>query len=127
MNLKDPLTEELTKWVKREIDQLSNSALRLALLAIINQNQSIGIYGYAIGENLYSVTKGELGGTNATFYAILRRLEQDQLVMSELKPSPAGPARKYYRLTTKGERAYHALFENWQYYYTILENLIEGS
>lgn len=127
MDSKDPLTKELTKWVKKEIDQLSNSAVRLALLAIINQNQSTGIYGYAIGENLYLITKGELGGTNATFYAILRRLEQDQLVVSELKPSPTGPARKYYRLTTKGERAYQALFENWRYYYDILKNLIERS
>jgi PadR family transcriptional regulator PadR len=126
MSSKDPLTEELTKWVKKEIDQLSNSAIRLALLAIINQNQTTGIYGYAIGENLYSITGGELGGTNATFYAILRRLEQDQLVISELKASPSGPARKYYRLTTKGERAFRALYENWQYYYDILTNLIES-
>ena len=120
-------TDDLTKWVAKEINQLSGSTLRLALLAIINRHQSTGIYGYAIGEELFSFTEGELDGTKATFYAILRRLEKDQLVTSELQMSPTGPARKYYRLTPKGERAYNALWQNWIHYYGILHRLIESN
>lgn len=126
MSAKEPLTDDLTKWVANEINQLSSSTLRLALLAIIKKYQLTGIYGYAIGEELFSFTEGELDGSKATFYAILRRLEKDQLVSSELQVSPTGPARKYYRLTPKGERAYNALWQNWIHYYGILERLIEN-
>jgi PadR family transcriptional regulator PadR len=125
MSLKEPLTDDVTKWLAKEINQLSGSTLRLALLAIIENHQSTGIYGYAIGEELFSFTEGELDGSKATFYAILRRLEKDELVTSELQVSPSGPARKYYRLTPKGERAYNALWQNWIHYYGILERLIE--
>ena len=118
-------TDDLTKWVAKEINQLSGSTLRLALLAIIKRHQSTGIYGYAIGEELFSFTEGEIDGTKATFYAILRRLEKDQLVSSELQVSPTGPTRKYYRLTPKGEKAYNALWQNWIHYYGILQRLIE--
>ncbi len=119
-------TDDLTKWVAKEINQLSGSTLRLALLAIIKKYHSTGIYGYAIGEELFSFTEGELDGSKATFYAILRRLEKDQLVSSELQVSPTGPARKYYRLTPKGERAYNALWQNWIHYYGILQRLIDS-
>ncbi|MFW9993999.1 MAG: PadR family transcriptional regulator [Candidatus Odinarchaeota archaeon] len=116
-------TDEVTEWVAKEIKSLSGSALRLALLAIIDKHQSTGIHGYLIGEELFSWTKGELDGTKATFYAILRRLEKDDLVGSEVSFSSSGPARKYYRLTPKGERAYRALWENWKYYFAILREL----
>ena len=126
MSLKEPLTDDLTKWVAKEINQLSGSTLRLALLVIIKKHQSTGIYGYAIGEELFSSTEGELDGSKATFYAILRRLEKDELVSSKLQVSPTGPARKYYRLTPKGERASNALWQNWIHYYKILQSLIES-
>ncbi|MHA2293358.1 MAG: PadR family transcriptional regulator [Candidatus Hodarchaeales archaeon] len=126
MNSKEPLTDEVTKWVAKEINQLSGSTLRLALLAIIDQHQATGIYGFTIGEELSSATRGELDGTKATFYAILRRLEADKLVTSTLQVSPDGPARKYYRLTSTGKRALNALWENWIHYYKILNRLIES-
>ena len=126
MSFKEPLTDEVTKWVAKEINQLSGSTLRLALLAIINNHQTTGIYGFTIGEKLSSVTQGELDGTKATFYAILRRLEADELVFSTLQASPSGPARKYYRLTPTGERAFNALWQNWIHYYDILQSLIEN-
>ncbi|MFX0014336.1 MAG: PadR family transcriptional regulator [Promethearchaeota archaeon] len=127
MSIKEPLMDDLTKWVDKEIKQLEGSALRLVLLAIIERHQATGIYGYNIGEELFSYTEGELDGSKATFYAILRRLEKDGLVKSELQVSPGtGPARKYYRLTSKGKRAYNALWQNWIYYYGILDRLIEN-
>ncbi len=80
-------SDDLTEWVAKEIKSLSSSALRLALLTIINNHQKTGVYGYQIGEELYSFTQGELDGTKATFYAILRRLEKDRLVSSGRNPS----------------------------------------
>jgi PadR family transcriptional regulator PadR len=120
-------TEEIAIWVDNEIKQLSKSVLRLALLSIIKKNQHEGIHGYLIGEKLYSETEGQLDGTKATFYAILRRLEQDSLIETKIGEQKSGPPRKYYQLSTKGERAYQALWQNWRYFYSILYNLIEDN
>ncbi len=120
-------TDEITQWVTKEITSLINSANRLALLAIIKQYQDEGIYGYLIGEKLVETTHGELDASKATFYAILRRFEKEGLVEHKLKVSTSGPARKHYHLTSKGEQAYRALWQNWIHYYEILENLIENN
>ncbi len=118
-------TEEITQWVTKEENYLRNSVFRLALLATIKQYQDEGIYGYLIGEKLINTTDGKLDGTNAMFYAILRRFEKEKLIVPETRLSSSGPVRKHYRLTPKGERAYQALWQNWMYYYQILENLIQ--
>ncbi len=118
-------TTEVSQWVAKEINSLVNTSNRLALLAIIKKYQDEGIYGYLIGEKLIQVTEGELDGSKATFYAILRRFEKEGLVSSELKVSSTGPARKHYRLTSRGERAYRALWQNWIHYYGILKALLE--
>ena len=119
-------TEEIASWVDKEINHLSNSTLRLALLSLIRKYQHEGIYGYLIGDKLYSETGGQLDGSKATYYAILRRLERDGLIKSSIGEIEAGPPRKYYHLSRKGERAYNALWQNWRYYFNILENLIES-
>ena len=118
-------TTEISQWVAKEINILMNSTNRLALLAIIKKYQDEGIYGYLIGEKLEEVSDRELVGTKATFYAILRRFEMDGLITSKLMASSSGPARKHYHLTSKGERAYRALWQNWILYHGILKNLIE--
>ncbi|MHA1972903.1 MAG: PadR family transcriptional regulator [Candidatus Hodarchaeales archaeon] len=119
--------EKVMAWVSREMNNLSSSSMKLALLAIIERYQDEGLYGYLIGEKLYSTTAGELDGTKATFYAILRRLQKEELVETKMGESKIGPKRKYYYLTPTGEQAYHALWENWKYYYDLLKNLIEKS
>lgn len=122
----DRITQEVRSWLSREIDSLSNNAVRLALLSIIGKYSAAGgIYGYAIGEELVIHTKGELDGKKATFYATIRKFEKDGLVDSELKDSPIGPKRKHYFLTEKGQRALQALYENWNYYCSIIKELQE--
>lgn len=116
-------TYEISQWVSKEVNNLINSSHRLALLAIIDQSGKEGIYGYKIGEKLVDATDGELDGSKATFYAILRRFEKEKLIKTELKVSTSGPARKYYFLTDKGEHAYNALWQNWVHYFGILKEL----
>ena len=115
--------DEITQWVSKEVKNLTSTSHRLALLSIIDQSGNEGIYGFKIGEKLELATEGELAGTKATFYAILRRFEKEGLITTELKVSTKGPARKYYFLTEKGKHVYNALWENWVHYYRILEGL----
>ncbi len=125
MNPRKQKTSEERTWVDHEKDQISSGALRLALLAIIERNNETGIHGYDIGQSLYTATHGVLDGSRATFYAILRKLEMEGLLTSEIRSSPQGPARKYYILTKKGIQAYQELFETWRNYFYLLEDMVQ--
>jgi PadR family transcriptional regulator PadR len=110
-------------WLKKEIDSLANSSLRLAILAIIKRSGSEGIYGYRIGEELMQATTGGFDASNATFYAILRRLAKDDLITSQMRPSEAGPPRKHYFLTSEGNKALIILYQYWNFHYSTLKKL----
>ncbi len=57
-------------------------------------------YGYSVVVRLQEL--GFAGLTEGTVYPALSRLESKGLLQSELVPSDAGPARKYYRPTDDG-------------------------
>ncbi len=79
--------------------QLRKGVLELCLLNIIGHGR---IYGYDIVRRLREVDA--LVVREGTIYPILSRLKRDGLVRSSLEESPAGPARKYYELTRRGEQ-----------------------
>ncbi|MFX0096113.1 MAG: PadR family transcriptional regulator [Candidatus Hodarchaeota archaeon] len=110
-------------WFEKIKENLEKPVIRLVLLKIISDSQDTGVYGYEIGKELTFRTKELLGGTDATFYAILRELEQSRLVKSELKRSTMGPARKYYTLTKEGVRTYEGLLQKWIQYNEIIQEM----
>ena len=58
-------------------------------------------YGYGIVEKLSRLPGLEL--SESTVYPMLARLAKERLLAIRNEPSPAGPPRRYYRLTPLGE------------------------
>ncbi len=73
-------------------------------------------YGYDLSSDLqdFALTDAEI--ERAALYRTLRQLEGNGNVRSEWETDKAGPARRVYRLTAKGERH----LEEWA---TVLDNL----
>ncbi len=72
----------------------------VAVLSLLSEGET---HGYALNETLEY--RGFRNWTTISFssiYAILSRLEKQQLIKSRLDQSKKGPARKLYRLTRKG-------------------------
>ncbi len=65
-------------------------------------------YGYEIMMSLKN--KGFEDISEGTIYPLLMRLEKQGSIISELLPSPLGPKRKYYSITSSG-RDYLKSFE----------------
>lgn len=61
-------------------------------------------YGYDLAGDLeqYALTDAEI--ERAALYRTLRRLEENGNVVSEWDVDTGGPARRVYRLTSKGEK-----------------------
>lgn len=86
--------------------QLKKGVLALCVLALLSHADS---YAYEIASRLTKdIDMGE-----GTIYPLMRRMQSDGLVETYLVESPAGPSRKYYRLTDAGRRAYDAQKAEW--------------
>jgi PadR family transcriptional regulator, regulatory protein PadR len=102
--------------------QLRKGLVDLAVLASIARGET---YGYRIVEQLQGLEG--LQFTESTVYPVLTRLARDGFLATRTEPSPAGPARRYFRLTTEGVRRFRHLAENWKTVSRSLSGLLEGA
>jgi len=78
------------------------------MLALLVKNER---YGYEITQALQR--SDGLGLSEGTIYPLLTRLQREGLISSRWQESPAGPPRKYYRLTEKGKTAMESMTVRW--------------
>lgn len=91
------------------ISQLRKGLAQYVILLVLRDREA---YGYEILKQLSTVDTLELG--ESTLYPLLNRLTQDGLLAVRRVGSPAGPPRRYYRLTASGK----ALLEEMDGYWT---------
>lgn len=92
--------------------ELRTGLISILLLDVIEQAGEEG-YGYAIIRRLGDYSDGFFVFKEGTIYPILHSLLKQGLVATVWKESPAGPARKCYRLTPLGKKALRAGLEEW--------------
>ena len=79
------------------------------MLAVMRQRES---YAYEIVRALSDA--GGLVTSEGTIYPLLSRLRRDGLVETTWRESKSGPPpRRYYRLTSQGQRALDAFVLDW--------------
>ena len=88
--------------------QLRKGVLELCILNVIGRGR---VYGYDIVRQLRDIDA--LVVREGTIYPILSRLKRDGLVRTSLEESPAGPARKYYELTRRGQQLLEEMNSYW--------------
>jgi len=103
------------------IAQLRKGLVELAILAAMRDGET---YGYELLQRLRTVEG--LAVTESTIYPILTRLANDGDVQVRAAPSPAGPPRRYYRLTRAGRSRFKQMIEHWTDIQAALNNLIHG-
>jgi PadR family transcriptional regulator PadR len=100
--------------------QVRKGVVELAVLATIARGET---YGYRIVEQLKELEGLEF--TESTVYPVLTRLAGDGSLTIRTEPSPAGPPRRYYRLTAEGRRRFLQMAEGWGKLSRSLARLIE--
>lgn len=88
--------------------QMMKGILDGCLLSIISEKE---VYGYELAEKLEGY--GFHSFSEGTIYPLLLRMQKEELVTSTLKKSTAGPKRKYYTLTPKGEQELDNFITKW--------------
>lgn len=80
------------------------------VLEIISRGET---YGYEIAQQLRSLGFTEI--VEGTVYTILIRLEKNDLVSIEKKPSDMGPPRKFYILNEGGHKELDRFWAKWDF------------
>lgn len=80
------------------------------VLEIISRGET---YGYEIASSLRSL--GFVDVVEGTVYTILLRLEKNEFVTLEKKPSTMGPPRKFYSLNEAGRAELATFWEKWDF------------
>ncbi len=86
------------------------ASVRPLMLSILHHGES---YGYAIIQRIHDLSEGTLTWTDGTLYPVLHRLESEGLIASTWRVSDVGRRRKYYHLTSAGQRAMEAEKKHW--------------
>ena len=100
--------------------QLKKGALELCVLALLSQADN---YAYEIASRLADA----IGMGEGTIYPLMRRLQFDGLVETYLVESPAGPPRKYYRLTAEGRTSFDSQKAAWSAFSGAVDQIIGGA
>jgi PadR family transcriptional regulator PadR len=88
--------------------QLRKGLVELCVMRLLDANEA---YGYQILQQLNTATGLEL--TESTLYPVLARLARDRFVKVRVAASPAGPPRRYYRLTESGQLRLKEMASHW--------------
>lgn len=103
------------------ISQLRRGVLEFCVLALLRDSEC---YGVEIVRTL-----GEADGlvtTEGTLYPLLSRLRREGVVETTWRESPAGPPRRYYRLTPDGRTQLGAFAVEWNRFRDSVDNLLEN-
>ena len=103
------------------ITQFRKGLAEFCVLAVLREEEA---YGYQIVERLSAVPGLEM--TESTVYPLLARLAEGGCLSVRTAPSPAGPPRRYYRLSTKGQKRFTEMLEHWQTTATSVQFLLNG-
>ncbi len=90
------------------------------VLEIISHGE---IYGYEITRRLNALGFADV--VEGTVYTILVRLEKNDLVDIEKKPSVLGPPRKFYTLNDAGRAELRLFWEKWEFVASKINQLKE--
>lgn len=101
--------------------QLKKGLVELSALAALRTGEA---YGYQLLQRL--ATDPMLSTTESTLYPVLSRLAEEKLVSVRQTPSPAGPPRRYYKLTALGEAHLEQLSQYWHELSSSVDQLLDA-
>lgn len=101
--------------------QLRKGTLELAVLLLLRQGDR---YGLQLVEELNA---SGMGVAEGSIYPLLSRMRAEKKVETEWVDPGAGHARKYYRLTRRGEATCAAMLDAWRDFGLAFERIAGGS
>ena len=100
--------------------ELVAASTRPLLLSILQRGEN---YGYALVEEVKSMSNGEITWSEGMLYPVLHRLEAEGVIESFWNKAENGRERKYYKLAKAGKAALQTEQRQWMSVNNVLVNL----
>lgn len=101
--------------------ELVKGSTEVILLSLLNEKE---MYGYELAQTIEKDSEGFLRFKEGTLYPALKRLETQGLVKSYWQESSEGPRRKYYSITTTGQKALWDLKKEWGLFQKVMNRIV---
>ena len=106
--------------VQENLTEMLKGVLEGCVLEIVGRGET---YGYEITRRLNAL--GFTDVVEGTVYTILVRLEKNNLVDIEKRPSDMGPPRKFFALNNEGRKELRKFWEKWEFLASKINELKE--
>ena len=103
--------------ISKELVAASSEPL---ILSLLSKGES---YGYAIIQEVKTLSKDRIQWTDGMLYPVLHRMEHEGLIKSRWVKAESGRRRKYYSLKGDGRKALKKHNEQWTAVHAILASL----
>jgi PadR family transcriptional regulator PadR len=118
--------DEINEAIKKFQKELNGGTSALVLLGVLDKAND-PMYGYQIAKLIESQTKKDVDiMKQGALYPVLRSLEAEGLLQSEVEPSVSGPPRRYYRITDAGRQTLVQWVAIWQQTSDLVNAVIKG-
>ncbi len=111
-----------TRKFKKEINAGTAS---LVLLSVLDQSNE-PMYGYQIAKLLEERSQSTPLMKQGALYPVLRSLEKNGQLSSEVEPSVSGPPRRYYKITESGRDTLVSWTAIWHQTKNFVDAILEG-
>lgn len=120
MNLRD------TNLADRKFQKELNSGIAALVLLNVLSRATGPMYGYKIARLIERDKEGVPTIKQGTLYPVLRSLEGNGLLESEVEPSVSGPPRRYYLITEAGRETMKRWRNIWNQTKALVDTVMEG-
>lgn len=113
----------LTKKFQKEL----NAGIASLVLLSVLENSEEPMYGYQIAKLLDGYSGEASFMKQGALYPVLRQLESNGLLQSNVEPSVSGPPRRYYEITPTGKETVVIWQGVWRQMKSFVDKAIKGA
>jgi len=114
--------DALTKKFQKEMNA---GIASLVLLSVMGQAEE-PMYGYQVAKLLEDNSQEMLMMKQGALYPVLRSMEGNGLLESNVEPSVSGPPRRYYHITETGRQTLQIWENLWEQTKSFVDNILKG-
>lgn len=105
--------------------EMTSGVSSLVLLNVLERGGE-PMYGYQVAKLLEAGSEEMPMIKQGALYPVLRSLEKNGLLASEVEPSVSGPPRRYYTITDMGQEALKDWLEIWNQTKKFVDKILQG-
>jgi len=116
---------EVVEATRKFQKELNGGMAALVLLGVLDRSSS-PMYGYQIAKLIEARSRNVDIMKQGALYPVLRSLESDGLLKSEIQPSVSSPPRRYYSITGPGRETLAKWREIWSQTRDLVDAVFKG-